>query len=127
MTIYKVAIGHDVPAVDTDVIVPQPLGDPVAPVQRSFGASGVHHDQGGYVVFRWDFINSPTEYQALLAQFDLNSNETANVTITARNDRFYDRRYNGIAHRPEPNTDVKWNNFFIRDLSIHITDLEEIA
>lgn len=127
MTVYKIGLGHDVPTIDLDPIVPQPKGDPVAPVERTYGASGVHHDRGGYVRYHWDFINSPAEYQTLLNFFGVNSDDTAEVTVIARNDRFYDRKYNGIAHRPEPLVEVKWEGFFIRDLDIYVTDLEEIV
>lgn len=125
--IYMVGIGHDLDVLDMDYVTPEPKGEPIGPIERFYGASGVHHDQGLYLKLHWDFINTPTEYQTLLGLFDLNSNETAEVTVYARNDRFYVRKYNGLAHRPEPNTDVKHNNFFIRDVDIYITDLVEIA
>lgn len=124
---YRVGIGHDLPLESTDVLIQQPMAGPVEPVERNYGISGKHHDQGAVVAFHFGHVDSPETYQALLGQFDLNDEEYANVTIYARNDRLYWRHYNGVAHRPEMGVDAKWSGFFLRDIYIYITDLIEIA
>lgn len=126
MAAYKIGIGHDVAAIDMDDIVPQPKGGMVKPIEREYGASGVHHQQALYLDLEFGFSHYESDYQNLLVQFGLNGAETAEVTVQAWNDRMYARRYNGTAHRPQVGEDVKLDNFFLRDIHIFITDLEEI-
>lgn len=126
MTDYLVAPGFDVALVSLNVITPQPQGDPVAPVERGYGASGYIHDQGSFVKLHWDFIESETEYLTLLTQFGLEAADNAEVTVYVRNSRFVWTRYNGIAQLPEPMQDMKWA-YFVRDVDIYITGLEESA
>jgi len=124
MTDYRVGIGHDVVYASCVVLSPQPMGDPVAPVTRNYGVSGKHQDQGKFLKLHWDHIDSPTTYLSLLTVLGLSSVDYANVSVYARSELFVLTMYNGIIHRPEPTQDMKWNNFFIRDLDIYITDLE---
>jgi hypothetical protein len=124
---YRVGVGHDLALIDTDIMLQQPTAGLVAPVERHYGINGTIYDEGGFVRFVFEMIESDTLYQQLLGQFGLNDNFDSPVTIYARNDRMYWRHYNGIAHRPEPNVDAKWENFFLKDVVIYVTDLVEIA
>ena len=124
---YRVGIGHDLALEDTDIIIQQPEANLVTPVERYFGIDGTHYEQNHYAVFHFGFIESDTLYQTILGQFGLNDNEIADVTIYARNDRMYWRKYNGVAHRPEIGQNASWNNMWLRDVNIFVTDLEEIA
>ena len=124
---YRIAVGHDVAWDDMDVMLQQPFAGPVAPVERHYGIGAAHYDDGLFLVFRFDHIETASLYVALLEQFGLNSSNYADVCFYAKNDRLYWRHYNGVAHRPEPGVDARWNNFFWRDIEIYITDMEEIA
>lgn len=126
---YRVGIGHDLELASTDVILQQPKVESgaVKPVDVQYGVSGTHHKQGEYVCFIFDSIESPDLFQDILAQFGVDDQETEDVTIYAWNDRLFWRHYNGKAHRPIPGEDYNWENFFLRNVRIYVTDLEEIA
>lgn len=124
---YRVAIGHDIAFVDMDVMLQQPTAAMVAPVERHYSINATIHDEGGFVRYVFEMIESDTLYQQILGQFGLNDNYFSPVTIYARNDRLYWRKYNGIAHRPEPGPDAKWERFFLKDVIVYVTDLVEIA
>lgn len=127
MTDYRVALGHDIPYENLNVIDPQPRGDLAAPVVRNYGIDGSIHQQGLYACWHWDFVESYTQYLAILTYFGLETTaDNSNlVTIYTRNERSGYIRYNGIALAPEVGSDIKWENFFLRDLKIYIVDLEE--
>lgn len=119
---YKVAIGHDVALMSLTDIDPQPRSAGVRPTRRSYAASGLVYDEGLYVELEWSVVGNATEYQALLAQFDLDDLVSANVTIYCRNDLFAFQRYNGRCIRPEPGRSVDWN-VFPRGIKIVVKDL----
>jgi hypothetical protein len=121
---YKVAEGHDIPDIDLELLDPQPRGIPATPVKRQYGADNTLHDQGLYTEFHFDHIDGETAYVALLQQFGLDDQDTNNVTITCRDRRFQAVKYNGVALLPEPLQDMKWQNFFVRDVVITIINLE---
>lgn len=127
MADYRVVVGHDMTLPGLNTIIPEPTGDPVAPVERHYGASGKIHDQGGFLRLHWDYIETPEEYMTLLEQFGLDDSDQENVTVYARNARLVWTVYNGIAHLPEINVDARWREFYLRDVDIYITDLEDIT
>lgn len=126
MTEYKIAVGHDVALVTMVRINPQPKAQPVAPVQREYGASPSYHEQGLYVCLEWDYIFSETEYVNLLAYFDFDDQDVAAVTVYCRDQNFAYNRYNGYAFKPKMGEDVKWENMFISGVKVYITDLEAL-
>ena len=123
---YKVVVGHGVIEEDLITMIQQPFAPPVAPVERHYGISGAHYDEGLFVYFHFDFVDSGI-YASLLNQFGLQANETANVTVYARDDLLVWSIYEGIAHRPEPGVDAKWESFFLRDIRIYVTDMVKVA
>lgn len=127
MSDYRVAIGHDIAYASMTVFNPQPKGDFVAPVERKYGISGAHHDQGAFLKLHWDFLDDETAYQSLMNVIGILDSTTEEVTVYARNDSMYWRKYNATAHRPEPNVDMKWDNLFPRDINVYFTDLVQIA
>lgn len=126
LDIYKVALGHN--AIDGLLVpvYPQPRSDPASPVDRKFGLTGKVHDEGLFVEIYWDYIEYEQEYWDLLAQFGVNVNPSASITYYGRDSRFVFRKFNGIAQLPEGKTDVKRSNYFIRDVVMRITHLEQL-
>lgn len=127
MADYKVAVGHDVALISLVKIDPEPTGDPVAPVQRQYSASGKIHEDAEFLRLHWDHIDSPTEYLALLTLFGLHDSHQEEVTIYCRDPRLVWTRYNGLAILPEVGVDAKWSNFFLRDVDMYIVDLQGLA
>lgn len=125
MTIYKVALGFDAADELLEPLVFQPRSDGVRPlVVNPTPLGAVEH--GLYAVLVWNVLEGAEEYQAVLAQLGLNSGVAREVTITLPNfTRNWDK-YNGVALRPVPGEDVRWN-FFPRDLTIIVRDLQAFA
>lgn len=119
---YKIAEGHGVALVSLTDLAPQPRSAGVKHTRRTFAASGVVYDEGAYVELEWSAIGSAAAYQALLAQFGLDTLVSANVTVYARNEQYAWTRYNGRAVRPMPGDGVDWD-IFLRDVMIVIRDL----
>ena len=124
---YRVAIGHNVAAIDMDVILQQPQVNPVGPVERHYGVGGAHYDEGLFTVYHFGFIESPGAYANILGQFGLTDDDYCLVTVYAKDYRLAWRRYNGISRLPEPGSDAKWDNFFWRNIDIYVTDMVEIG
>jgi hypothetical protein len=126
MALYEVGVGHNLAPELIFPVFPEPRGDGAAPVDRKYAVSGEIEDIGLYIVLHWDHVNDEEEYWDLLEQFGVNVNDSSPVTLYARDKRFTYRTYNGIAHLPEPNTDIKQSNFFLRDINMYITHLVQI-
>lgn len=124
MPAYSVATGHGHVFSETSLIVPEPSGQLIAPVQREYSWTGAVHDRGQWCVLRWDFLETEAAYAALLLQFGLDEETFSPVTVYLRNNRGVFDLYNAIAQLPESGPDVKWSNFFMRDVSMTLTHLE---
>lgn len=120
---YKAALGSGVALGSLVDIVPQPAGGGVMVVQRNPSASGVVHEIGLWAELKWSALASPAEYLALLTQFGLHSALTVAVTVYIRNEFFAFARYNATCVRPQMGTDVDWNNYFPREISIVLKSL----
>lgn len=120
---YKVALGSGVALGSLVDIVPQPAGGGVMVVQRNPSASGAIHEIGLWAELKWSALESPAEYLALLTQFGLHSALTVAVTVYIRNEFFAFARYNATAVRPQMATDVVWNDYFPREISIVLKSL----
>ncbi len=123
---YSIAAGHSVPLLNLIPLNPQPQGDPVTPVVRTYGASGVVHERGQFCELHWNVLDSPADVQSLLQQLGLEAAFTASVTMTLRDHAFTFRRYNCTAVRPEPGRDLRWNQYFPRDFTLLLKDLEQL-
>lgn len=123
---YRVATGHDVALVSLNVINPQPAGGGVMVVQRNIGADGTVHEIGKWARLEWNVLDSATEYLAVLTAFGLHNALTASVTVYIRNEFFAYARYNATATRPQMQSQVRWENFFPRDISIILKELEAL-
>lgn len=127
MADYRVAWGHDAAYIDMDKIVPEPKASFVEPVEVNQGITGASHLQGYYLPLKWDMIEDEDTYIDLLILFNLSTNQEAEITIHAQNLRGYWFKFNATAHLPIPGVDFKRERGFIRDLTMHITDMVEIA
>lgn len=123
---YRVGVGHDV---DTELLVllnPQPRGDGAIPVDRKYGLTGTVYDDQLYTILHFDFTTADEEYWDMLAVFGINVNPSSPITLMARDIRFVERKFNGVAQLPEPNSDIRQDNFFLTGVNVFITHLQEI-
>ena len=123
MTTYRVADGHDVALGSLNVLSPQPRSEGIKPTRRTFGGDGTPYDEGKYVELLYSMAATVTEYQAILTAFGIKSAGSNEVTVYVRDETFAWTRQNGLAIRPEPGADVRWSNYFPRDVVILVRDL----
>lgn len=124
---YRVADGHDVALVSLNVLDPQPRSEGIKPTRRTFGGDGTPYDEGKYVELLYSVVSSVTEYQAILDAFGVKSAGSNEVTVYVRDETFAWTRKNGLAIRPQPGQDVRWTNFFPRDVVILVRDLADAS
>jgi len=127
MTTYRVADSHDVALVDLNVLDPQPRSEGIKPTRRTFGGDGTPYDEGRYVELLYSVVSSVTEYQTILDAFGVQTAGSNEVTVYVRDETFAWTRKNGLAIRPQPGQDVRWTNFFPRDVVILIRDLADAS
>lgn len=123
MALYSVAPGHGVALLSLNVLVPQPQGGVVMPVQRNHSASGSIHEIGLYAELKWSYLPTPAAYLALLTQFGLHNALTASVTLYCRDARFAFTRYNGTAVLPQAMKDMRWAEYRPREIMILVKNL----
>jgi len=124
---YKVADGSDVALVSLTDLDPQPMSEGIKPTRRTHTASGAVYDDGEYVELEWNVMESVTQYQAVLTAFGLLTALTNAVTVYVRDDTWTFVRKNGVAVRPEMGKESRWSNFFARNITILIRDLEDAS
>jgi len=127
MTTYRVADGHDVALESLNVLSPQPRSEGIKPTRRTFGGDGTPYDEGTYVELLYSMVSTATDYQTILNSFGVQTATSNEVTVYVRDETFAWVRKNGLAIRPEPGADVRWTNFFPRDVVILIRDLSAAA
>jgi hypothetical protein len=128
MTTYRVSsAGHDEELDDLTVISPQPRSIGVQSTRRTYGVDGTVLDEGRYVEIEFSYSEDPTAYAALLTLFGVQNTLTNLVTVYVPDERYAWTRYNGTAVRPEIGRDVTRTNYFIRNITILIKDLEASA
>lgn len=127
MSDYRIGTSHDMALENLTAITPQPRSEGVRPARRTYAASGAVVEENLYIELIWDVVGSPTAYQALLTQFGLDSANTAAVTIYVPGPGYTYARFNGTAVRPEVGRDIVRRNYFLRNLTILVRQLEEIA
>lgn len=127
MSDYRVKTGHDEDLVDLVRLQPQPTSTGVQVTRRVASGDGTIHDQGLYLELIWPMRESESDYLALLTAFGLHNQATAAVTVHARDQRWQYRRYNGLAVLPEMGAGARWANYFPRNITILIRNLEPLA
>lgn len=108
---FAIADGFNVAEGSLTRVTPQPQGQPVAPVVRNHGLSGIVHDYGAWCEWRWPVVEGDSEWLALMTLLGLHNALNNEVTINTRSNRVQWARYNALATLPEPMTDVRWNYF----------------
>lgn len=119
---YMVEFGFDAIEDDLVAIAPQPKSEGMRFTRTTYAADGSVYREGAYIDLVWDLLQDASDYQALLAQFDLVNNLTREVTVKVRNEFFTPQIFNGIAVRPES---TSWQ-YFPRNIVILIKNLEPI-
>lgn len=99
------------------------MSEGVKPSRRSFAADGSIVEEGLYLELEWGVLESAADYLTLLTAFGLHDALTNEITIYARDARFVNVRYNGIAVRPELGRDARWD-MFPRGVTILVKNLE---
>lgn len=127
MPVYSVADGWNVALVSLVALDPQPEGMPVMPVVRNYAVSGTVHEQGGFVDLKYSALDSEADYLAVLTQFGLHNADTNEITIYCRNGRLVWTRYNGLAVYPEAGQDMRWQQFYPREIVIRVKHLVALA
>lgn len=127
MANYLIGSGHDVDLMALSSFTQEPSGEAVAPTERKYSLSGKVYDYGLFLVLRWDFFEEATDYYNMLEDLGLHNQDSAPVTIYCRTKRYTFARFNGIAQLPEPQTDTKLTNFFIRNVEMFITHMEQLT
>lgn len=122
--IYRVAQGVDTPLIDLVALDPQPRCEGLKYGRQSFAASGQMYLEAPYAELVWDVIESQADYEALLAQFGLDTLISADITITLPNALYESQRFNATAHRPVAGQSVRHSQYFIRDVTILLRDIE---
>jgi hypothetical protein len=127
MTTYRVADGFNIALVSLTVLDPQPRSEGIKPTRRTFGGDGTPYDESKFVELLYSAVGSVTEYQSILSDFGVQSAGSNEVTVYVRDETFAWVRKNGLAIRPEPGQDVKWTNYFPRDVVILVRDLADVS
>lgn len=123
MTTYRVADGFNVATGSLTVLSPQPRSEGIKVARRTYGGDGTVYDEASYVELEWDVIETVADYQALLTTFGVNTALTNEVTVYVRDETFAFVRMNGIAVRPEIGREVRYRQYFPRDITILIKAL----
>jgi hypothetical protein len=127
MSDYRVADGSDVVLGSLTVLSPQPRSTGIEYTRRSYAADSTPILEGPFINLVWDVLGSKTEYQAILTTFGLSSATTNDVTVYIRNANFDYVRMNGKAIKPQIGEGIEWANYFPRNMTILIRDLETAA
>lgn len=123
MTTYKVALGFNTATADLVAISPQPKSQGIRPTRRTYSADTTINDEGTYCELEFSALQDETEYQALLAQFGIDSSLSAQVSVYIRNGVYTFGTYNAIAIQPQPGQELTWE-FFPKNAIILLRNLE---
>lgn len=121
---YLLGQGHDIAYDDLVVIDPQPRSKGLQYARTTFAASGAVVREGRWLELEWSVIESDAAYDDLLEQFGLDLETSAPVTVWVPGPRRIWQRFNGTAIRPATSESMTHENYFIRDVTILIRDME---
>lgn len=120
---YLVKENHDVALESLVAIDPQPRTVGYQYTRRQFAASGDIINEAPFVEYQWDMIETAAQYQALLAQFGLDTATTADVSVYIQDERYNWVVRNGVAVLPFVGSDIARENYFIRNVTILVKNL----
>lgn len=127
LSAYAVADTYHEPAGNLVALDPQPRSKGVEITRRPHSPSGGVKDEELYVWLEWDYFATPAAYQSILTQLGLLNALTNQITISARDQEFTWKRYNGIAVKPQLGQDGEWANYYLRGVKVLVKFLEEIV
>lgn len=123
MSDYRVADGHDVVLGSLTVLDPQPSSEGIQPTRRTFAASGSVKEEGLFIELEYSALEGATQYNDILIDFGIDALDTNDVTVYVRTPYYGYVRYNGTAVRPEVGRDIRWRQYFPRDVVILVKNL----
>lgn len=124
MSDYRVGVGSNVVLGSLTVLAPQPRSIGLQYTRVTYSANGVAYFEAPYVELLWSAVASASEYVTILTAFGLNSSASTLVTVYIRNEQFSYVRMNGRATRPAIGRGAAWDNYFVRDVTITVRNLE---
>ena len=123
MSDYRVKEDWNQSLVSLTVLNPQPKSTGLLYAQREFAFGGNVWDQAPHIQLIWDHLESPDEVMDIYTLFGLNDSKQSFVTVYMPNELYVYTRYNGKAIRPQ----ASWSNYFPRNVTIIVRDLEIVA
>ena len=120
MSDYRAKTGINQTLVSLAKLAPQPASAGIMATRRVVAADGSVLDQGLYVEWVYSVVEDAAQLLTILTPLGLHTAKFAAVTIYTRDDLYVYKRYNGMAIRPAPS----WENYYPRDVSILIRNLE---
>jgi hypothetical protein len=122
---YRIGSGAGLSLAALTKFNPQPRSLGVKATRRTFHSSGAY-DEGLYIEFLWNMMESETEYQNVLNQAGILSVLSNRVTINARDQTWVYHRYSGYVYQPLIGEQADWN-YFPQNIVMIVRDLEFIA
>lgn len=127
MSNYRWAPGHDV-AYDALIFVdPQPHSPGMKAAERTYGLSGSVFEQAPYDEWIFELLEDTEDYQALLAQINLDDSLTGPITIWTEDETFAYARFNATVARPQIGTEGQREQMFARGFVFVFTRLERLS
>lgn len=124
MSTYLLAPTHNVAEEFLLPIAPQPKSKGLQYARTTFAASGAVVREGRWIELVWDVIQNDAAYDELLEQFGLDLLTSAPVTVWVPGPRRIWQRYNGTCIRPATGESMEHSQYFLRDVTILIRDME---
>lgn len=127
-TIYKIAIGHDIPPEDHTPFDPQPSSIGMQHTRRQFAASGGVTDELPFIDFLFELLeDEPADYQAVLTLSGLLVAKTALVSVSIEDENYDPVVRNGRAVKPLIGSDGQRSDMFLKNFVLLIKQLRAQA
>jgi hypothetical protein len=120
---YAVHAGFDSSTSDLVRIDPQPSSKGIKVTRRSHSHNGDLIDE--FLYCNLDFnITSIADYQDLLIQLGLDSSDDNEITLSHRDKALRWKKWNGKINIPTFGDDFSYHDFFPREISFLVTEME---
>lgn len=120
---YLWAPGHDVALEDLLVVIGQCSSIGMQFARRQYAASGIVVDELPYIELNFSTLNI-SRYQSLLTQIDLLTATTGPVSVYIPDQNFNWVLRNGTAVKPEIGTDGQRTNYWLKDFTFLVKNLQ---
>lgn len=121
---YKVHTGFNVAVGSMSDIDPQPATIGMEYTREQYAASGIVVQELAFVRLNWSMLDPVSQYTSLLTQFGLSSATTSEVSVYIQDERFGWIVRNAIAVLPMIGQQGSRNNYFLRDFTILLKNLQ---